>query len=216
MMRTLTLGKVEEKVQLSEEQFKQEEETHRQVNKGLVSIYSACAIAIHIVLCVKVFSYENTASQVCSIVASGLFMVQHWYNHGFCCLFNLFCSLPVCITGFALSNLELINTLAFIFQLCLWLGEHQFRVILISNLLLLKKRPRVQPGTVDQNNGRIVIQVDGFQFSNTQQQEIKNDLNELAGLLHNGIQQMNQKQKLQQQELAENQNKSEQNPTQQN
>lgn len=84
-------------------------------NKGVESLYSMFAIAIHIVLCVEVFNYENTASKVCSIVASAFFMVQHCYNTRPGCLFNLCCSLPVCIAGFAISNVELVNTLAFIF-----------------------------------------------------------------------------------------------------
>ncbi|CAD8121031.1 unnamed protein product [Paramecium sonneborni] len=213
MMKTLTIGKIDELVQLSEEEFIKAEEALRNTNKGVVSFYSMFAIAIHIVLCVEVFNYENTASKVCSIVASAFFMVQHCYSGRPGCLFNFCCTLPVCITGFALSNVKLVNTLAFIFQLCIWLGEYYFLVLQINVEALLKQRPKGQQGTGDQNSGKLVIKVDGLQFSNTQQQEIKKDLNELAGLLHNGLQQINHQQ---QQELAEKQHKQDENPTQQN
>ncbi|CAD8207663.1 unnamed protein product [Paramecium pentaurelia] len=216
MMKTLTLGNINELLQLSEEEFIKAEENSRMANRGVVIFYSMFAIAIHIVLCVEVFNYENTASKVCSIVASALFMVQHCYNGRAGCLFNLCCTLPVCIAGFAISNVKLVNTLAFIFQLCIWLGEYYYLVIQLNTDALLKQRPRTQVGTNDQNSGKLVIKVDGLQLSNTQQQEIKKEFNELAGLLQNGLQQINHQQQLHQQELNEKQQKQEQNPTQQN
>lgn len=115
MMKTLTVGKIDELLQLSEVEFVKAEENSRNANKGVVSLFSLFAIAIHIVLCVEVFNYENTASKVCSIVASAFFMLEHCYNGRPGHLFNFCCTLPVCIAGFALSNVKLVNTLAFIF-----------------------------------------------------------------------------------------------------
>ncbi|CAK65683.1 unnamed protein product (macronuclear) [Paramecium tetraurelia] len=215
MMKTLTIGNINELIQLSEEEFTKAEENARMANRGVVSFYSMFAIAIHIVLCVEVFGYENTASKVCSILASAFFMVQHCYNGRIGCLFNLCCALPICIAGFAISKVKLVNTLAFIFQLCIWLGEYYYLVIQINTDALLKQRPKAQQGTNDQNSGKLVIKVDGLQLSNTQQQEIKKEINELAGLLQNGLQQINHQQQ-HQQELAEKQQKQEENPTQQN
>ncbi|CAK61796.1 unnamed protein product (macronuclear) [Paramecium tetraurelia] len=194
MIKPQIIGNNQGGEQSSEEDFIKAAAYTKMINRRISYVYSLYALAVHIVLIVEVFNHQQIPSQVCSIASSGLLIIQHFYHGTIITILNLYLTLPLCGVGYFLSKMEVANTLAFLFQICLWLGEQLHIILQYNTDNLMKKRPVVQQSTYDQNGEQLIIKADGQQ-SNKPQRETTKEINDLGETLSIGTRQINNKQK---------------------
>ncbi|CAD8196373.1 unnamed protein product [Paramecium octaurelia] len=193
MIKPQIIGNNQRVEQISEEDFIKAAAYTKKINRRIQFVYCLYALAVHIFLIVEVFNHQQIPSQVCSIAASGLLIIQHFYHGTIISIVNLYLTLPLSGVGYFISKMELANTIAFLFQICLWLGEQLHLLSQYNTDNLMKKRPVVQQITNDQNGEQLIIKADGQQ-SNKPLRETTKEINELGDSLSIGTRQINNKQ----------------------